>query len=249
MNKITLFRKAAVIILSAMLFIGCSKHGSMPSKPKCHMNNISTGGVSYLITYNADGKINTVSRSDGFVYSYTYTENTMVQNVTNNGAFYWKLTSNLNASGLPISSVTNYDEAGTKWRHVNYEYDGILVSKATITAYNSPAPVVVSYTNDGNNIVSVDYGSSGIMTFSYYNDKPRQPGGVSDYNTLTGGGVIITGFDASIFRNKNLMKSVTSNGKTANILYDFDADGKIMTMTINATGYSAQLVQYQYECK
>jgi hypothetical protein len=230
-----------ITIVTSLLLAGCGKHNSTPKKTNCHINNISVEGTSYVINYNADGKIKTMANSDNYIWNYTYTGNTIMIIETQGGTFLCKFTIQLNNSGLPISYFAEPDQSGTNWTKYDYEYNGSALSKETITDVSGIIKIV-NFTFDGNNIVLGDNG----FAFDYYTDKRQQPGDYLEYSQLLGSG---DGFVFNCFLNKNLMKSFRDQtGETASFTYDFDSDGKITSMTI-FYGSSPKQVVYQYECK
>ena len=230
-----------ITIVTSLLLAGCGKHSSTPKKTNCLINNISVEGTSYVINYNADGKIKTIANSDNYILNYTYTGNTIMIIETHSGTFLDKFTIQLNNSGLPISYFAEPDQSGINWTKYDYEYNGSALSKETMTDASGNIKIV-NFTFDGSNIVLGDNGSA----FDYYTDKRQQPGDYLGYSQLLGAG---DRFVFNCFMNKNLMKSFRDEtGETATFTYDFDSDGKITSMTI-FNGSSSTQVQYQYQCK
>jgi hypothetical protein len=72
-------------------------------------------------------------------------------------------------------------------------------------------------------------------TLDYYTDRSRQKG---DYLYLA---QYLQGFE--VYRNKNMVKSIS----TTRFSYDFDADGKVTSVTISSGG-STSFLDYQYQC-
>lgn len=227
----------AITLITIITFTGCKKDKDEAKKPVCRIITITPApsGSSFNISYNSDGKVNTVSTGSD-ITTFAYSGNTIIGTTTNSGTFGSKKIITLGSNGLATNVKTEFNASGTDWSNDVYEYSGTELIKATNTSSSGGTPSVTTVTWNNGNLVSAASGSS-VSTLDYF-DKPAQTG---DYLQIA---QLITGFQ--IYKTKNAIKSLLSGSTITNFDYSFDADGKITSMT--ASGGSNIIYSYQHQC-
>ncbi|MBO9636249.1 MAG: hypothetical protein J7578_24315 [Chitinophagaceae bacterium] len=245
-----------LVVLGAALFlitIGCKK--DKENRQECRITGMtSSTGEDYIFTYNAEGKIVSTAIDGTPSVKFTYTGNT-VTSLYVSGTYYNKTTYTINSNGQVTHSRTEYNTAGTNWAERVYEYTGAQVTKETLTK-NGGFTSTRTYQWNNGNLQTVSFSNNNnswqTLAYEYYTDKPYQPGDILDWDRLMSG--------VEIFRSKNLVRKYTSTyqdntatppipeTEITNYSYEFDKDGKILSVT-SSSGGSSQTYQYQYECK
>jgi len=229
--------KTLVLVFLALAttgaFIACKKNND--NKKICNIIDAAiVGGGDIHISYNSDGRISQAAVGIGSVYKFSYNGDSVIVLNTDSGAFQSKITYANNSSRLATYQRTEYDQAGTNWSVVKYEYNGDELSKSTTTTSSGGLPIVNTYAWFDQNMVAQASGSN-TTVYEYYTDKPEQSGDYFYFTQLIQGGTIV--------RNKNLIKS--ASGSTFN--YAFNSDGNISSLEIVGTG-SASVLNYTYQC-
>lgn len=228
----------AVTLFSIITLGACKKDKDEAKKPDCRIITItpSPSGTSFNITYNSEGKVSTVS-SGNDVTTFAYSGNTIIGTTNTSGTFSSKKIITLGSNGLATNVKTEYNTSGTNWSNDLYEYSGTELIKATSTSSGGGTPSVSTLTWSNGNIVSVTSGSS-VSTLDYFTDKPAQEG---DYLYIA---QLIGGFQ--IYKTKNAIKSLLSGSSITSFDYNFDSEGKIISLT--ASGSSNVTYSYQHQC-
>jgi len=254
MKKI-LFLSPAFIVLLALA--ACKKEDTA-STPTCRINQItesySNHTIAYAITYNANGKIEAISFTGGSI-SYAYTANSIVVTAPFFDSASATATYTLGSDGKPVNLHVVYSNS-SDWDNVNYEYSNGELSKAIYTASYDPNSSDEYFKwKDGNLDSIVDTRNQDTMTytFSYYTDKPFQPGDYLFYSAITGDGEISPFPSLPELVNRNLMKSFASKvspyeQEYGNITYTFDTQDKITSIDVESTLTKSTLGSYQYDC-
>jgi hypothetical protein len=235
------------ILLACTLIISCKKDNvdNNPSTCRIIAATISDGSATTTvnISYNNDKKISSVSMSGAVVINkvFNYSGNTIIVNsTTTGGAFSGRDSVTLDNMGRPVNIRHFYNQVGTSWHNLVYEYSGDVMIKFSEAYQGNTFPA--SYTVNSVNGNMVYFGNSGSSTsLEYYTDKDIQPGDYLEFTTLMNFGV-------SIYPRKNLIKKLDSgSGNVTNLSYEFDADGKI-TKVIANYGSGVNTTTYQYQC-
>lgn len=245
----------SLVVLAALFLVavGCKK--DKENRPECRITSMtSPTGEDYVFTYNAEGKLVSVSMDGTSTINFTYNGNS-VTSLYVSGSYYNKTTYTINSNGQVTHSRTEYNTAGTHWAESVFEYTGAQVSKETRTKNDGFTSIRTYQWNNGN-LQTVSFSNNNNswqkIAYEYYTDNPYQSGDILDWDRLMSG--------VEIFRSKNLLKKYTSTyqdntttppipeTETINYSYAFDRDGKIVSMT-SSTGGNNQTYEYQYECK
>lgn len=204
----------------------CKKDKDALAKPKYRISKITNElSQAVTITYDARGRYQTINNQiDNITISNVYDGSTIVSSFTNksSGKTERKNTYNINSNGMAVSARTDYyDQFGVVTSSISSvrEYDGTKLLK--LIAPNLTATYVW---NDGN-LISETGGTTIVVTYDYYTDKPWQQGDVLGMGSVMQLGIDIT----MVIKNKNLMKG---NG-AVQYSYDFDAQGRISIVKLN----------------
>jgi hypothetical protein len=225
-------------LLVILAFTACKKDKDEKKKPTCRIITItpSPSGNSFNISYNSEGKISTMSTGND-ITTFAYSGNTIIGTTTTSGTFSSKKIITLNSNGLATNVKTEFNTSGTNWSNDVYEYSGTELIKATNTSSGGGSPSISTVTWSNGNLVSISSGSS-VSTIDYFTDKPAQTGDYLDIAQLVGG--------FQIYRTKNAIKSLFSGSTITSFNYNFDADGKITSLT--ASGGTNITYSYQHQC-
>jgi hypothetical protein len=226
-----------IVTMSFILFItGCKKDDPAAPQSTCKITSIVTGGGAIAISYNTDGTIDSLSVGTA-VISYSYSGNIITENTTVSGQFAGKVIVTVNSAGLATNVKSEYSEDGTQWDNEAYDYDGNQASKLTYTSSYGGSAEISTFQWSGGNLVSIS-DDGDVTNVDYYTDKASQSG---DYLSLS---QLIQGYE--VFRNKNMIKSVTDGTDIINITYVFDNDGKVTSFTEDdGTDQTAYGLSYQ----
>jgi hypothetical protein len=237
------------ILLACTSIISCKKdkgkEDNKPSSCRIIAATIADGSATTTvnISYNNDKKISSVSMSGAIVSNkvFSYNGNTIIGNATTaGGAFSGRDSVTLDNMGRPVNIRQIYNQSGTSWHNVVYEYSGDIMTKISEAYQGNTYPVSYTVNSVDGNVVS--FGNSGTSTsLEYYTDKSIQPGDYLEFPTWIYYGV-------SIYPRKNLIKKLNSGGGNfEEVSYEFDADGKITKAIVNY-GSGVNTYTYQYQC-
>jgi len=237
------------ILLACTSIISCKKdNGKEDSKPStCRIitatitDGSSTSTVN--IGYNNDKKISSLSMSGAVAINkvFNYSGNTIIVNsTTTGGAFSGRDSVTVDNMGRPINIRHFYNQSGTSWHNLVYEYSGDIMTKFSEAYQGNTFPASYTVNSVNGNVIS--FGNNGTSTsLEYYTDKSIQPGDYLEFTTWIYYGV-------SIYPRKNLIKKIDSgSGNFENVSYEFDADGKITKVIVNY-GSGVNTYTYQYQC-
>lgn len=266
-NSNIMISSTRLLLISSTLLIlimSCKKDttNSSSSDNKCKMNTFNSGALSSAVTINYDsqGRIIKTSgdldpRTDNVYFSYTYSGNTITENMDNpNPGQKYQIVNTLNSDELTIKRVytgTNESEV------VNFEYNGTQLSKAvqTTVKYGDTDTYNYTYTWLGGNLVSVNetsrYGTW-VLNYSYYTDLPNRQGDYFFNNLYKNYSYNLkeqSFLDIRSVRNKNLLKGIIGDNNNLQLVYTFDNKNNISS--ISGTGVSPYVTNslvFTYNC-
>lgn len=230
--------KTAVITVVSVLLIGiysgCKKDTHKILNCKISTAKFPLTNSVYTFTYNAQGKVSSISTGTN-ISTFTYAGDSVVmQTVNASNVVIDKLVTIVNADGLAISTKDTYNY-GNNWTNTVYEYNGTQVTRATATSSTSGTPQITNYAWSNGNLQSAT--TAGFTTtYDYYTDRPRQNG---DYLLLF---QTVQGFEC--IRSKNLVKTINAS---INYEYEFGIDGNIKTLT-SLQGNMTGVIEFGYLC-
>jgi hypothetical protein len=232
MNKLFLM----AVLITAVL-VSCKKDSTPALTCRIITVTLATDGeTTYNFSYNSEGKLSS-SSSGTSVTTYSYSGNTVIASTTSGGVFQSKEIITLDANGLASNVKTEYNETGTSWYNILYEYSGTELIKSTQTSSAGGTADVTTYVWSGGNLTDII--SFTNITLSYYTDKPAQTG---DYFSLL---QLEEGYE--VYRVKNAVKSILVGSDIVSYSYSFDTDGKIASITYTEGTYT-DTDDYQYQC-
>ncbi|HMG69242.1 MAG TPA: hypothetical protein VK588_16205 [Chitinophagaceae bacterium] len=225
------------------IFISCKKNDVVKKKSTCRIVTLTdlNGSTStiYNISYNNDGKISTLN--SGVSSSvFTYSGNTVLINKTNSGSFSERDSITVNSNGKPLNLRQYYDQAGTNWSNIVFEYDGsgvMLKSEETNNSSSTLQTTLYSFTSG--NLVGIQ-STSDNLTLEYFSDKTAQQG---DYLGI----VSLINYGVNLYPHTNLVKSLNSGSNLTNFDYEMNTDGLISKLTATS-GSTVETITYQYNC-
>lgn len=232
-NQLSLLLLAVFIIINGLL--SCKKDAP-PAKQDCKIVSLITGNEAIAFTYDTEGRLSSktsATSTDKFVYNgniviITNTTGAVVNTIT---------TVTLNANGL-ASNVSIVDGAGVNFSNITFEYNGTEVNKSTTTNPAGGDPSVTTFNWSGGNLTSFQTGAN-ITILGYSATLPSQDGDF--WHTLN----LQQGYE--VFRTKNVVTSVDSNGIISTNNFVFDADGKITQVNSISNGVVFTF-NFQYDC-
>ncbi len=235
MKKRKLCLTALVSFFIIAGFVSCKKTAAEP-KPDCKIIAAISGSDVTSFTYNADGKLSSQT-SASETKKFNYIGNAIIITSTTGSTVNSITTVSLNADGLASNALVT-DSARIFLNNTAYEYNGIELSKSTLTSALGGDTFITTYTWSGGNLISIDFGSS-ILTLNYSIDKPSQTGDLEDIGNL------LQGYKTQ--RSKNLFTSQDLNGDITIVNYVFDQEGKITAFNTIGSGpvFSSN---YLYDC-
>lgn len=231
----------SVFTVLLLMIWGCEKDSEQPEptpSAQCRIKSINQNSLLVTIAYRADGKVLSTSSSDGSLAQYSYDGDTVRIEQTNAGFFDARYTIVNNANGLAEKVKFESNETGTAGYSYTYQYNGTEVAQSTQKEIGTGTTEVTTYTWQNGNLKEIDTPASETI-FEYYVNEKAQAGGFLELSFL------IQGFN--YIKNKNLLKSVSTNASSGNVKYDFDADGKITAIKI--TGTAPSDITCTYQCK
>ena len=227
----TLIAMAMVLTVSGIL-TQCKK--SNDNKTSCQIITATpVPGTPLHLTYNSEGKLSrVVSGISVFTYDYSAGSTIILESESDN--FTSKTTATLNSDGLATNVRTENDTTGAIWSNTFYEYNGQELTRSTFTSSAGGRPIISTFTWANQNLATLTTDTT-TEIFGYYTDKPVQTG---DYFLLVDD---LQGY--TLYRNKNLLKSVASSV----LIYQFGTDGKINSFSAT-TGTNESFIYYEYQC-
>lgn len=144
----------------------------------------------------------------------------------------------INGTGLAANVRSEHSDDGTDWGNEAYDYDGNQASKLNYTSSDAGSAEISTFQWSGGNLVSID-DNGNVTNVVYYTDKSTQPG---DYLSLS---QLIQGYE--VFRNKNMIKSITDGTYITCITYTFDTDGKVTSLK-EGDGTDVTAYGLSYQC-
>ena len=235
-NKPVLIAVAGFILI--LMTISCRKT-DMPKPAACSIVRLTTEHSVFTYAYNSAGKLSQIVHGeDTSFFSYYGNNITRIDNIS--GVFGIRTSVTLNPNGLASNARVEANTDGTIWVNYFYEYDGTELKKQTTTSSAGAQPTVVVFSWKDGNLTEINSGPS-VSRLEYFTDKKAMNG---DYFELAN---LQAGYE--IFRTKNSPKSFSTTGTaTTNFGYSYDADGKIVSVTL-LTGADVEVFNYQYKCQ
>lgn len=239
--------KVIFYLLLIMVFITAfpSYRGGSAAGQQCRIVQMVSGeGDSLRFLYDSTGKVQSVTETGGYVTSFDYRNNIVVATETKNDSIAYKRLITLGRDGMMINLFEESYEGGSpRWTYRSYTYsDGALSGTTTVNSGRA-TPLQTTLTwSQGNFIAEKGSNGAGDVRFDYYTDKPAQPGGYWYINVLP-----VLGMPDRLYRNKNLLKSIRYGKSITNISYEFNKDGRIVSMS-KADGHT-KIWRYKHECK
>jgi len=237
MYKVSL---AMLTLAAAITLSACKKDHSGAPQNNCLITTVSpspaNADATFHLTYNKDGSIHSIS-TGYLVTTYTYNGNTAIGTSLSNGVFAHRSTITLNAAGFATNVKLETKQDGSAWTNNAIEYAGDQITKSTLTGSDGITGMT-TYTWDQQNLVKIQDGNT-ITTLTYDTNKPSE---IGDYLSLL---QLTTGYP--IYHSKNLIKSLKNGNDITDIDYTFDAEGKIVSVSVKTNGISSGL-NYDYQC-
>jgi len=242
MNKSLLTLSAVCLLIVA----SCKKDkGTEPEEQSktCQLTEssfIATGGDTEKATfaYDEQGRVKTVTYSDGSTDSYSYSTTQIVLTASGNVVTTYKLDGN----GRITSESYNDDPS-----KINYTYNnnGYLAEETEVF---SSSTSTTKYTYTGENLTLVDFGTEKIVV-SYSTETAT-----ANFFTETDDDLpaSVNGVLKSYFGkpSKNLVSKATYDGGYAeSYTYEKDANGNLTKISVNATGGQGYILTNKYSCK
>lgn len=235
MKKNQLFSTLFISFFISTFLLSCKKN-TETAKRDCKIVALTSGSNAIAFTYDADGRLS-AKISATAIDKFAYNGNTIIITNSTGSVINTITTVILNANGL-AANVSTSDSAGTNFFNTALEYNGTELSKSTSSSFPGGDTTITTYTYSGGNLVSSQSGSN-ITTFNYSSDILSQDGDFWNNVNLQQG--------YEIFKTKNAVTSVESDGNISTTNYDFDAEGKIISLTGISNG-TVLTINYQYQC-
>lgn len=235
-------KSMTIIVMIASLISACRKGDNKgldaSSNAVCKISRIIEHGTgdTIIITYDNLGRIISFSGTTS-TSIYSYSTNKTVINKMVDGDFFSRTTFNLNKEGLPTNARTEYDQTGSQWVNIVYEYQGNELSKSTTTSSDGNAPVQAKYTWSNGDMISVSDGNE-VTAFDYDISQPHRNG---DY--LSALQLLSSGLD--IIKPKHLVTSMDG----IQFSYSFSSEKNILSLSTQTGNASFKIYDYSYQCK
>lgn len=237
------------LVAFAAFFVSCKKQDNTQNNNtnttpsvQCRISSIQINNPDSTVLqfeYDSAKRLKSITATQPYVYNkklFLYSGNFIYESTTGaNGSAYLVDTISLTPSGkiatvieylatsLPKIDSMTYDTHDQLIKLV--EINGPLRSEATYTWYNGDA-----ISRDGQKYLN-------SISFSYYTDKKAADGDFYNIQELLTWG-------AHALCSSHLMKK----GPDGNLIYTFDADGKITTATVHNSGFKDLVFTYSYTC-
>lgn len=240
-----------VYLYSAFTFIiGVVGHkNNHDARQVCHIIRMtSDAGDTIDFLYDTIGRVQSIKEVNGHVSQFNYYENTIIATETDKGAISYKRIMTIGCNGMMSNLFEEkHGEGAPSWTSISYSYIDIqLRSTTTFFSYDA-APIQADLTWQEGNLISES--SNDVKRelnegnqYEYYTDKLMQPGGYWYINLLS-----TLGWGQGLYSNKNLLKSIRSANSTTLIAYEFDKEGKIISM-IKSNNGNRKAWYYEYAC-
>lgn len=204
----------------------------------------SDAGDTLHFLYDTMGRVQTITETGGRITHFDYKNNIIVATETVHDSISYKRVITLEGDGMMSNLFEeSYNTGAPQWSYTSYTYNGNELSGTTTVTPKRATPAETTLTwSNGNFISEKGEDTSGEVMFAYYTDKTMQPGDYWHINLLS-----TVGIGDKLYRNKNLLKSIRSGNSITLISYQFDRDGKIISMT-KTNGSNRKVWQYEYEC-
>lgn len=231
------------LILSLALFSlsGCEKNSEdlnpVPAA-QCRMKSFEQNSLVASVEYRNDGKISQIAWSDGRLSQYRYDKDTVKILTMQSGSFSSRYIIVNNSNGLAEKVRFESNASGTAGYVYTFVYSGTEVTQGTQKQIGSAGTTNIIYVWANGNLKQYTTGTT-TTSFEYYNNKEIQEG---DYLETVG---LAQGF--RYIKNKNLLRSINSDGSQSDIKYHFDKEGKIGSVAI--AGITPSYLTYTYQCK
>lgn len=219
---------------------------SQTKNPECRIVAMnSDAGENTRFSYDDSGRVKTISQSGNYVTHFDYYNNIILATETRNDSITNKRILTIGSNDMMSTLFEeSYNDGMPKWNYTSYIYNGReLKGTTTITSNSSIPEQSILAWKKGNFVSEKVSDNSGEVKFEYYPDKTVQSGDYWYINLLA-----TMGTGDKLYQNKNLVKGIRSNNSVANISYQFDESGKIISMTKTAEN-TDKIWKYEYECK
>ncbi|HVU57110.1 MAG TPA: hypothetical protein VHD83_18740 [Puia sp.] len=216
-------------------FSGCKKSSDM--KAVCRVVGIYNvqDSVNEGLTYDSHGRLSVLAAGSQ-IYTYDRSDNRTIITYYSAGLLISKTTVITNQAGLAVNVRLENTQIGVDWINDVNEYEDERIIRTTRTASDHRPAVITTYQwTDGNMTISIT--GSDTTHYSYYTDKPRQPG---DYLSLA---QLTTGYE--IYRVKNLFKSQGD----IDFVYSWGPDGKISAFKAMEGGSNIAGILLDHQCE
>ncbi|HTO16242.1 MAG TPA: hypothetical protein VLZ83_10740 [Edaphocola sp.] len=218
--------------LSLLCLNACKKDNKKKETCKIQKFTDNSGGDVTIFSYDDNFKL--VKMSGGTRESnFSYGSNQKTILTTDGGVFDNKKIITYDNQSKIINVKAEFNTSGTDWDNISYNYSGNDLIKYTSTSSSSPTPNVTNFVWENGNISKIIPSSGPATILEYYLDKEFQD---ADYLSLS----FLLQYGESPIRYKNLLKSFSSQ----EVIYGFDAEGKINTLNIGSSSFSID-----YLCK
>ncbi|WP_018630987.1 DUF4595 domain-containing protein [Niabella aurantiaca] len=237
--------------LPVLAFIaGLSGPATTPAPlPGCRITGMTSDAEDTLrFLYDAKGRVQRITGRNGYFTRFDYCSNTIVATETRNDSLLYKRVMTLGCNGMMSNLFEETWHGGiTSWAFRSYTFSGTALTGITTVLSSGAAPIQATLTWNNGNFISetsndVKRELDNGYRYEYYTDKLVQPGDYWYINLLP-----TLGRGDKLYRNKNLLKSIRSENGIITISYQFDKDGKIISMT-KTTGNSSKTWHYEYQC-
>lgn len=241
--------KTFVFTACVCMIVTCSYAINSTRETECRIvKMISNKGDTLNIVYDATGRVQTITEMNGHVTSFNYCDNTIIAIETNRGVISYKRIMTLGCNGMMSNLYEEKFFVGfSNWVYRSYTFSGTELTGITTIFSSGTTPIQATFKWSNGNFISessgdVKQGLYSVNQYEYYEDKPVQPGDYWQINLLS-----TLGIGNGLYQNKNLLKSIRSGNSITQISYEFDKDGKIISMT-KTNGADQKIWYYHYGC-
>jgi YD repeat-containing protein len=242
--------KAFIFPALAFIIVASGYTINPDRKMECRIIKMtSDAGDTLHFLYDDIGRVQSVTEASGYVTRFNYYGHTIIATETNNGAISYKRIMTLGYNGMMSNLFEEkYEEGATNWTYRSYTFSGTKLTGITTVLSSGAAPLQSTLTWSGGNFISetsddVKQELNYKNQYEYYTDKPVRPGDYWYINLLS-----TLGIGDGLYRNKSLLKSIRSGNSITLVSYEFDKEGKIISMT-KTNGSNRKTWYYEYECK
>lgn len=228
-----------------LVLAGCKPGDSdpIPTIKSCQLATIAEPGIERQISYDAEGRIASISNtsstpgSDKYQYfgNYAIIQRASFLGVPAKDSITW------NTAGLMTTRHAAAVSNPSFWYHQDFSYNAGNELQSIITySSSSPSPSTQTFTWKEGDLLATSYGE----TFEYDTSKLAEPGDLFSFRNLTQEGW-------PTVRTRHLPVAHISGSSRGMIQYSRDAKGRIEKMEIMyVNGYGAKRsVGYSYHCQ